>query len=134
MDTQETSGAAVRVTPTVRTETDSMGAIEVPADRYWGAQTQRSLIHFAIGHDVMPRELIRAIGILKRAAAETNLALGMLPAEKAALILRAADEVIEGTPRRPFPAARLADRQRHADQHERQRGDLQPRDRARRAA
>lgn len=49
-----------------RTETDSMGAIEVPADRYWGAQTQRSLSHFSIGNDTMPRELIRAIGILKK--------------------------------------------------------------------
>ena len=77
-----------------RTETDSMGKIEVPSDRYWGAQTQRSLQHFDIGHDLMPRELIRAFGILKRAAALTNQALGKLPPDKAALIIQAADEVI----------------------------------------
>ena len=53
----------------VRIESDSMGEIEVPADKYWGAQTQRSLLHFNIGNDVMPRELIRALGILKKAAA-----------------------------------------------------------------
>ncbi|MBE7382880.1 MAG: class II fumarate hydratase [Leptolyngbya sp. SIO1E4] len=77
-----------------RTETDSMGKIEVPSDRYWGAQTQRSLQHFDIGHDLMPRELIRAFGILKRAAALTNQALGKLSPDKAALIIQAADEVI----------------------------------------
>ena len=59
-----------------RLETDSMGQVEVPSDRYWGAQTQRSLHHFDIGDDVMPRELIRAFGILKRTAAVTNGALG----------------------------------------------------------
>jgi len=59
-----------------RSETDSMGAIEVPADHYYGAQTARSLIHFNIGHDVMPRELIRAMGILKKAAALVNRDLG----------------------------------------------------------
>src|SRR3984885_4660599 len=80
----------------VRTETDSMGAIEVPAGHYWGAQTARSLIHFAIGHDLMPRSIIRAIGILKRAAAEANQELGKMPADKAGLIVRAANEVIEG--------------------------------------
>jgi fumarate hydratase class II len=57
---------------TTRTETDSMGAIKVPADRYWGAQTQRSLHHFAIGQDVMPRAMIRAFGVLKRSAAMVN--------------------------------------------------------------
>ena len=87
----------------VRVESDSMGTIEVPADRYWGAQTQRSLHHFAIGHDVMPRELIRAIGILKKAAALTNRELGKLPAEKADAIVRAADEVIEGKLDDHFP-------------------------------
>lgn len=79
-----------------RTETDSMGAIEVPGDRYWGAQTQRSLIHFAIGDDVMPREMIRALGILKRAAATVNGHLGTLPVETVDLIAKAADEVIAG--------------------------------------
>ena len=80
----------------VRIETDSMGEIEVPADKYWGAQTQRSLIHFNIGDDRMPRELIRALGILKKAAALVNEDLGKLPGEKARLIVQACDEVIEG--------------------------------------
>ena len=75
-----------------RIETDSMGPIEVPADRYWGAQTQRSLRHFDIGDDRFPRPLIRALGLLKKAAAETNAELGTLPAEKAGLIVRAAGE------------------------------------------
>ena len=61
-----------------RTETDSMGAIEVPADKYWGAQTQRSLLHFNIGDDRMPREMIRALGILKKAAGLVNQDLGKL--------------------------------------------------------
>src|SRR5690242_5503971 len=65
-----------------RTETDSMGAIEVPVARYYGAQTARSLIHFDIGNDVMPRELIRAMGILKKAAALVNRDLGKLSEEK----------------------------------------------------
>ncbi|WP_416674915.1 class II fumarate hydratase [Egbenema bharatensis] len=86
-----------------RIESDSMGTIEVPADRYWGAQTQRSLQYFAIGQDTMPREMIRAIGILKRAAASVNRDLGKLPEEKAALILQAADEVIAGTLDDHFP-------------------------------
>lgn len=86
-----------------RTETDSMGAIEVPADRYWGAQTQRSLIYFAIGDDTMPRELIRAIAILKKAAATVNRDLGKLPEDKASLIIQAADEVISGKLDDHFP-------------------------------
>ncbi|HLH75377.1 MAG TPA: class II fumarate hydratase [Candidatus Binataceae bacterium] len=86
-----------------RTETDSMGAIEVPSDHYWGAQTQRSLIHFAIGADTMPREMIRAMGILKRAAARVNEDLGKLAPDKAKLIMAAADEVIEGRLDREFP-------------------------------
>jgi fumarate hydratase, class II len=89
--------------PATRTEHDSMGAIEVPSDRYWGAQTQRSLIYFAIGDDVMPREMIRAIGILKKAAAIVNQALGKLPQDKADLIVRAADEVIDGKLDAHFP-------------------------------
>src|ERR671929_2404567 len=79
-----------------RTETDSMGGIEVASDAYWGAQTERSLHHFNIGADVMPREMIRALGVLKKAAALVNRDLGKLPAEKAELIVRAADEVIAG--------------------------------------
>ncbi|NJL04718.1 MAG: class II fumarate hydratase [Chloroflexaceae bacterium] len=96
MATHSTGGAT-------RTETDSMGPIEVATDRYWGAQTQRSLHHFAIGADVMPRELIRAFGILKRAAAETNHELGLLAEEQATLIFKAADEVIAGTLDEHFP-------------------------------
>jgi fumarate hydratase class II len=88
---------------TMRTETDSMGAVEVPVDRYWGAQTQRSLTYFDIGEDVMPREMIRAMAILKRAAARVNAALGKLPADKAELIVRAADEVITGKLDDHFP-------------------------------
>jgi fumarate hydratase, class II len=86
-----------------RTETDSMGAIEVPADRYWGAQTQRSLHHFNIGHDKMPREMIRALGILKKAAALVNGDLGKLSPEKSRLIGQASDEVISGTLDEHFP-------------------------------
>jgi fumarate hydratase, class II len=80
-----------------------MGTIDVPADRYWGAQTQRSLLHFAIGHDIMPREMIRAFGILKRAAAEVNRDLGLLPGGKARWIVQAAQEVIDGKLDDHFP-------------------------------
>jgi fumarate hydratase class II len=86
-----------------RTETDTMGAVEVPADRYWGAQTQRSLEHFRIGTERMPRELIRAFGLLKKACALVNRDLGLLPAEKAEAIVRAADEVIAGRLDDHFP-------------------------------
>jgi fumarate hydratase class II len=86
-----------------RTERDSMGDIEVPADRYYGAQTQRSLIHFNIGFDTMPREMIRALGLLKKAAALVNEELGKLPADKARLISQACDEVIAGTLDDHFP-------------------------------
>jgi len=87
----------------VRVESDTMGEIEVPADKYWGAQTQRSLHHFNIGFDTMPREMIRALGVLKKAAALVNQELGKLDAEKAGLIARAADEVIEGRLDAHFP-------------------------------
>jgi len=80
-----------------------MGEIEVPADRYWGAQTQRSLLHFNIGQERMPRELIRALGILKKAAALVNQELGKLPEEKAKLIVMTANEVIEGKLDDHFP-------------------------------
>ncbi len=86
-----------------RTESDSMGQIEVPADRYYGAQTARSLIHFAIGKDTMPPELIHAFGILKKACALVNQDLGKLPREKAQLIVQAADEVISGKLNAHFP-------------------------------
>src|ERR1700757_3648127 len=86
-----------------RTESDSMGKIEVPTDRYYGAQTARSLIHFAIGKDTMPPELIRAFGILKKAAALVNQDLGKLSPEKAKLITQAADEVVSGKLNEHFP-------------------------------
>jgi fumarate hydratase, class II len=86
-----------------RIESDSMGTIEVPADRYWGAQTQRSLRFFNIGDDRMPAELIRAFGVLKKAAAEVNRDLGKLDTEKTRLIQQAADEVIAGTLNDHFP-------------------------------
>ncbi len=91
--------------PGERTESDSMGTIEVPADRYWGAQTQRSLHHFSIGgpRERMPEEIVRALGILKKACALVNLDLGKLPPDKAELIIRAADEVIEGKLDEHFP-------------------------------
>src|SRR5690348_16282150 len=86
-----------------RTESDSMGKIEVPSDRYYGAQTARSLIHFDIGHDTMPSELIWAFGILKKAAAIVNQDLGKLSPEEAKLIVQAADEVIAGKLNDHFP-------------------------------
>jgi len=86
-----------------RIETDSMGEIKVPSDKYYGAQTARSLMNFKIGGERMPEELIRAFGILKKAAALVNKDLGILPAEKADLIVKAADEVIEGKLHDHFP-------------------------------
>ncbi len=88
---------------TTRTETDSMGSIEVPAEHYWGAQTERSLLHFPIGHDIMPRSMIRAIGILKQAAALANADLGKLDRSLADLIVTAAREVTEGRLDAEFP-------------------------------
>lgn len=86
-----------------RIESDSMGEIEVRADRYWGAQTERSLHHFDIGYDVMPREMIRAFGILKKACAMVNNDLGKLPEDKLKPIVQACDEVIEGKLDEHFP-------------------------------
>ncbi|MFT8862817.1 MAG: class II fumarate hydratase [Acetobacter fabarum] len=86
-----------------RQETDSMGTIDVPANHYWGAQTQRSLVHFSIGRDRMPIELCRAYGIVKKAAAQVNLADNRLPNWKAAAIIQAADEVSSGLLDAEFP-------------------------------
>ncbi|MFY9689364.1 MAG: class II fumarate hydratase [Candidatus Acidiferrales bacterium] len=99
MDVKTSAAPALKT----RIESDSMGKIEVPADRYWGAQTARSLIHFDIGTDTMPPELIRAFGILKKAAALVNLNLGKLSPEKAKLIVAAADEVVAGKLNDHFP-------------------------------
>ena len=87
----------------VRTETDSFGPIEVPADRYWGAQTQRSLQNFRIGGERMPAPLVRALGIQKRAAAAANMKLGVLDPKLGAAIMAAADEVIDGRLADHFP-------------------------------
>jgi fumarate hydratase class II len=89
-----------------RTETDSIGSIEVDASRYWGAQTERSIHHFSIGWpdvDRMPREVVHAIGILKKAAAQANMELGRLDPAIGDLIVRAADEVIDGSLDEHFP-------------------------------
>jgi len=87
----------------VRIETDAMGEIEVPDDRYWGAQTARSHANFKIGDETVPREVIHALGVIKRAAAEVNAELGELPGDVADLIMRAADEVIDGDLDDHFP-------------------------------
>src|SRR5271167_1428449 len=88
-----------------RIEKDTMGQIPVAADRYWGAQTQRSLHHFqaGAGRDTLTREMIRALGILKKAAAQANAELGLLPKDKEGLIVAAADEVIDGRLDAHFP-------------------------------
>lgn len=86
-----------------RIEKDSMGEIQVPAERLWGAQTQRSIENFKIGGDRFPREMIRALGILKKSAARANLQLGLLPEDKAKFIIQAADEVISGRWDAEFP-------------------------------
>jgi fumarate hydratase, class II len=86
-----------------RVETDSLGEVLVPADRLWGAQTQRSLIHFSIGDDHMPKAVYHAYGYVKKAAAMVNMAAGKLPKEKADFITRVADEVIAGRLDDQFP-------------------------------
>jgi len=88
---------------THRLESDSMGEISVPHEAHWGAQTARSLIHFDIGEDILPPEMIKALGVLKKAAALTNTDLGKLSAEKCDFIVKAADEVINGKLDSHFP-------------------------------
>ena len=87
----------------VRVESDTMGTIEVPANHYWGAQTERSLHHFAISDETMPVALIRAFGVLKFASAEVNHELGKLDEQRAELIERASREVIDGLLDEEFP-------------------------------
>ncbi|WP_445493088.1 class II fumarate hydratase [Rhodopseudomonas sp. RCAM05734] len=94
---------ASKTTGSTRTETDSFGPIEVAADRYWGAQTERSRQNFRIGHDRMPMPIIRALGIVKLAAAQTNLELGLLDQRRTRAIVRAAREVIDGKLDEEFP-------------------------------
>ncbi|WP_279045745.1 class II fumarate hydratase [Cedecea davisae] len=88
-----------------RSEKDSMGAIDVPADKLWGAQTQRSLEHFRISTEKMPTELIRALALTKRAAAKVNVDLGLLPADRGTAVIAAADEVLAGKHPDEFPLA-----------------------------
>ena len=102
-DTTREADAGAAGSPATRTETDSMGPIEVPSEHYWAAQTQRSLHFFDIGRDVMPVEVIRAFGVLKRAAAEVNDELGLLDSTKRELIVTAANEVAEGRLAGEFP-------------------------------
>ena len=124
-----------RIMAKSRTETDTFGPIEVPADRYWGAQTQRSLQNFRIGEERMPLPLIRALALVKRAAAEVNQSLGMLDAQARARDRGRRAGGDRRQARRPVPAGGVADRLRHADQHEPERGDREPRQRdARRQA
>ncbi len=96
------AAAMTSLAPT-RIETDSFGEIEVPADAFWGAQTQRSLQNFDIGIEKMPAALVRALGIQKKASATANIALGVLDAKLGAAIVQAADEVVDGTLADQFP-------------------------------
>src|SRR5882757_4978849 len=86
-----------------RTESDGLGKVDVPADKLWGAQTQRSLQHFSIGQDLIPREMIAAYAVIKRAAATANLKGGRLPGEVYVLITRACDEILAGQHHDMFP-------------------------------
>ena len=105
---------------THRKEKDSIGYINVPADKYWAAQTQRSRQNFKIGGQTMPTEVIRAFAILKKAAAQTNAEVGVLPKAKATLIGKVCDEILKGKLDDQFPPRRLANGQRYAVQYERQ--------------
>ena len=89
--------------PNIRKETDSLGEVDVPVNVLWGAQTQRSLQHFSIGHDLIPREMILAYAILKKAAANVNHAAGRLPADKHRLIEQSCDEILRGLHADNFP-------------------------------
>ena len=112
--------------PATRVERDTFGPIEVPADRLWGAQTQRSLLYFRISGEKVPTEMIRALLLVKRAAAKVNAALGVLAREDSGRHHRGRQRSSRGPPRDGVSACRLADRFGHADQHERQRGACQP--------
>ena len=111
-----------------RIETDTMGAMAVPADRYWGAQTQRSLQYFqaGAGRDTIPRALIKAFGILKKSAAMANVELRLLGQDKRRPDHRGRRRSHLGQAGRSFPASHLADGLGHPDQYERQRSHQQP--------
>src|ERR1700677_301887 len=87
----------------IRTETDSMGKVDVPSDKLWGAQTQRSLEHFSIGHDLIPREMITAYATLKKAAANANHAGKRLDDRTHGLIVQVCDEILGGQHHDMFP-------------------------------
>ena len=110
----------------VRKESDSLGVVEVPSDKLWGAQTQRSLEHFSIGNDLIPREMIDRLRHPKKGGANANHAGKRLDEQRYKLIVQVCDEILAGQHREMFPAACVDDRQRYPVQHERQRGDLQP--------
>jgi len=105
----------------IRKETDSLGEVDVPADKLWGAQTQRSLEHFSIGKDLIPREMITAYATLKKAAANANYASKRLEQKRHDLIVQVCDEILAGhcgPASRHVPVARMDDRQRHSIQYE----------------
>ena len=109
-----------------RTESDTMGPIEVADDVYWGAQAQRSLGNFKIGWEKQPEPVVRAMGIVKKAAAQANMDLGKMDPEIGKVIVDVAGEVIEGKLNAHFPAGRVADGLGHPVQHEHERGHLEP--------
>ena len=111
-----------------RTETDSFGPLEVPADKYWGAQTQRSIINFPIGWERQPVAIIRALGVIKKACAQVNIAQGDIRAELGHAIAVAATEVIDGRFDDNFPLVVWQTGSGTPKQHERKRGHLEPRD------
>ncbi len=122
------AGNEASKSPSVRIETDTFGPIEVPADKYWGAQAQRSLGNFKIGWEKQPKSVVRALGIVKRAAAEANNELGRLPADLCKAIVAAAQEVIDGKLDQHFRS--LSGRRGPVPvEHECERGDLKPRHR-----
>src|SRR5262245_4161550 len=97
------SKSADKGKPDIRKETDSLGEVDVPSDKLWGAQTQRSLEHFSIGQDLIPREMITAYAILKKAAAAANHADKRLGAQQYELITQACDEILDGQHHDMFP-------------------------------
>ena len=103
VDNSKKDTSKAKVKTGIRVESDTMGDLEVPADRYYGCQTARSLINFDIGDDKMPRGVIRAFGVLKQAAAKTNVALKQLDPEIGNLVIRACQEVIDGDLDDHFP-------------------------------
>src|SRR5258707_2505260 len=110
----------------MRKETDGHGVVEVPADKLWGAQTQRSLEHFSIGKDLIPREMITAYATLKKAAAIANHAGKRLDDQRYKLIVQTCDEILASQHHDMFPLAYLDDAQRDPIRDERQRSDVVP--------